>query len=90
MLNRATGQYSGSIRAIILHLFSTYGKITPQQAKAKEMELYQMHYDISQPVDTVFNSIDDLSDTSENANLPMTEQQMVDLACVIFAKQSIL
>ena len=49
-----------------------------------------MHCDISQPVDTVFNSIDDLSDTSENANSPMTEQQMVDLACVIFAKQSIL
>jgi hypothetical protein len=91
MLNRATGQHSGSIRAIILHLFSTcYGKITPQQVKAKEMELYQMHYDISQPIDTVFNSIDDPSDTSENANSPMTEQQMVDLACVIFAKQSIL
>jgi hypothetical protein len=48
MLNRATGQCSGSIRAIILHLFSTYGKITPQQVKAKEMELCQMHCDISQ------------------------------------------
>jgi hypothetical protein len=49
-----------------------------------------MHCDISQPVDTVFNSIDDPSDVSENANSPMTEQQMVDLAHVIFAKQSIL
>jgi hypothetical protein len=91
MLNRATGQHSGSIRAVVLHLFSAYGKITPQQVKAKEMELYQMvHYDISQPVDTVFNSIDDLSDISENTNSPMTEQQMDNLAYVIFAKQSIL
>jgi hypothetical protein len=90
VLNRATGQHSGSIRAVVLHLFSTYGKITPQQVKAKEMELHQMHCDISQPVDTVFNSIDDPSDVSENANSPMTEQQMVDLAYVIFAKQSIL
>jgi hypothetical protein len=90
MLNRVTGQHSGSIRAVVLHLFSTHGKITPQQVKAKEMELHQMHYDISQPVDTVSNSIDDPSDVSENANSPMTEQQMVDLACVIFAKQSIL
>jgi hypothetical protein len=90
MLNRATGQHSGSIRAVILHLFSAHGKITPQQVKAKERELHQMHYDISQPVDTIFNSIDDLSDVSENMNSPMTEQQMIDLACVIFAKQSIL
>jgi hypothetical protein len=90
MLNQATCQHSGSIRAVVLHLFSACGKITPQQVKAKEMELCQMHCDISQPVDTVFNSIDDLSDVSENANSPMTEQQMVDLACVIFAKQSIL
>jgi hypothetical protein len=47
MLNRATGQYSGSIGAILNHLFQTYGKVTPQQIKAKEMELYNMHYDIS-------------------------------------------
>jgi hypothetical protein len=90
MLNRATGQCSGSIRAVVLHLFSAHGKITPQRVKAKEMELHQMHWDISQPVDTVFNSIDDPSDVSENANSPMTEQQMVNLAHVIFAKQSIL
>jgi hypothetical protein len=48
MLNRATGQYSTNIRALVLHLFATYGKITPQQVKAKEMELYNMHYNISQ------------------------------------------
>jgi hypothetical protein len=30
MLNRATGQYSSSIRTLLLHLFNTYGKITPQ------------------------------------------------------------
>jgi hypothetical protein len=92
MLNRATGQYTGSIRDIMVQLFRTHGKITPQQVKAKEMEIYNMHYDISQPVDTVFNCIDDLSDLAENAMTPtpMTEQQMIDLAYVIFAKQSIL
>jgi hypothetical protein len=47
MLNRTTGQYSGSIRAILQQLFRTYGKVTPQQVKAKDMELYNMHYDIS-------------------------------------------
>jgi hypothetical protein len=90
MLNRATGQYSSSIRALLLHLFTTYGKITPQQVKAKEMELYNMHYDISQPVDTVFNCINDLSDLAEHVSSPMTPQQMIDLAYDIFAKQTIL
>jgi hypothetical protein len=90
LLNRATGQYSSSIRALLLHLFTTYGRITPQQVKAKEMELLNMHYDISQPVDNVFNSIDDLSDLAESANSPMSHQQLIDLAYVIFAKQPIL
>jgi hypothetical protein len=50
-----------------------------------------MHYDISQPVDTVFNCIDDLSDLAEHANSPMSPEQMIDLAYVmIFAKQTIL
>jgi hypothetical protein len=90
LLNRTTGQYSSSIRDLLSHLFNTYGKITPQQVKAKEMELYNMHYDISQPVDTVFNAIDDLSELADHAGSPMTPQQMIDLAYVIFAKQPIL
>jgi hypothetical protein len=90
LLNRATGQYSNSIHALLAHLFTTYGKITPQQVKAKEMEIYNMHYDISQPVDTVFNCIDDLSELADHARSPMSAQQMIDLAYVIFAKQPIL
>jgi hypothetical protein len=90
LLNRATGQYSTSVRTIFSHLFDTYGKITPQQVKAKEMELYNMSYDISQPVDTVFNSIDDLSELADHSGSPMSPQQMMDLAYVIFAKQPIL
>jgi hypothetical protein len=60
------------------------------QGKTKEVELLNMHYDISQPADKVFNNIDDLSDLAESANSPMTSQQMIDLAYVIFAKHPIL
>ena len=90
LLNRTTGQYSTDIRAVLLHLFTTHGKITPQQVKAKEMSTFNMHYDISQPVDTVFNTIDDLADLAEHARSPMTPQQMIDMAYVIFARQPIL
>ena len=90
LLNRATGQYSTSIRVLMLHLFTTYGKITPQQVKGREMELYNLHFDISQPVDNVFNSIADLAELADHANSPMTMRQMIDLAYVILAKQPIL
>ena len=90
LLNRATGQYSTNIRAVITHLFSTYGKITPQQVKAFEQTIYAMHYDISQPVDVVFNTIEDLADLADHGNSPMTAQQQIDLAYVILARQPIL
>jgi uncharacterized phage-associated protein len=92
MLNRTAGQHSGSIRAILQQLFQTYGKVTPQQVKAKDMELHNMHHDVSQPVDAIFNCIDDLSDLADHAMSPspMTDQQMVDLAYVTFAKQPLL
>ena len=90
LLNRATGQYSTSIRDMLLHLFTTYGRITPHQVKGTEVDLYNMTFDISQPIDTVFNTIDDLADLAEHANSPMTSQQMIDLAYVILSKQPIL
>jgi len=90
LLNRVTGQYNHDIRSVIMHLFSTYGKITPQQVKAKEAAVLGMHYDISKPVDIVFNAIDDLADLADHARSPMSPQQMLDLAYVIFARQPIL
>jgi heptaprenylglyceryl phosphate synthase len=91
LLNRATGQYATSIRAVVTHLFATHGKITPpQQVKATEQSIYGMHYDITQPVDIVFNTIEDLADLAEHANSPMSEQQQIDMAYVILARQPIL
>jgi hypothetical protein len=89
LLNHITGQYSTDVHAVLLHLFTTHGKITPHQVKAKEMSTLNMHYDISLPVDTAFNAIDDLIDLAEHALSPMLGQ-MIDLANVIFARQPIL
>jgi hypothetical protein len=90
LLNRTTGQYASNLRDVLTHLFTTHGKITPQQIRTKENAIYNMAFDISQPVDTVFNAIDDLADLAEHANSTMSPQQMMDLAYVIFAKHPIL
>ena len=66
MLYRTRGQYADSIRDVLSQLFLTYGKVTPQQIKAKEMSVYNMRYNIVQPVDTVFNSVNDLLDLADH------------------------
>jgi len=77
LLNQATGQHASSIRAVLLHLFATYGKITPQQVKAKDMAIYNTHYSIVLPVDTVFNAIHHLVfDLAEHGNFPLTSQSV--------------
>ena len=90
MLNTATGCYAANICALLLHLFTTYGKVTPQQIMSKEHELATMHYDLSHPVEIVFNAIEDLSELTEHAHQPMSQMQLINLAYVIFAKQPIL
>lgn len=90
MLNTTTGRYAANIRVLIDHLFTTYGKITPQQIMQKEMELQSLHFDLSHPVDIVFNAIEDLSELADHAGQPMSAMQMNALAFVIFAKQPLL
>jgi hypothetical protein len=75
---------------VVTHLFSTYGKIMPQQVTAKQHAVYPMHYNIMQPVDTVFNTIEYLTELAEHATSPMSAQQQIDMAYVIFAREPIL
>ena len=49
-----------------------------------------MYYDITQPVDIVFNAIEDLTKLADHGNYLMTKNQMINLAFVILAKQPIL
>lgn len=65
---------------MMTHLFATYGKLSPQQVKTKDAELTNMTFDLSQPIDIVFNAIEDLSALAIHAHSPMTAQQMIDLA----------
>ena len=88
--NVNTSRYGDSILALTQHLYSTYGRITPQQVKSRDMELYNMPFDLSFPFDSIFNVVDDLMELSEHAGIPMTADQSVNLAYDIFAHQPIL
>ena len=88
--NRSTSSYTGSIEAILLHLFTTYGKITPIQVQAKEQSTANMEYSIVMPVDVVFDAIEDLSDLAEHGMSPITSQKQIDMAYLILAKEPLL
>jgi hypothetical protein len=90
LLDRTTGQYATNLRDVLSHLFATHGRITPQQICDKQNAISNMAFDISMPVDTVFNEIDDLADLAEHANSALTPNQMMDLAYVIFSKHPVL
>jgi hypothetical protein len=90
LLNRATGQYSTSIRLMLKHLFDTHGKITPQQVTTKQLNIYNMVFTIALPVDVVFNAVDDLVDLAEHAGSALTAQQMIDLAYQVLSKEPLL
>ena len=88
--NQQTGRYSSNFPAILQHLFTTYGHITPQQLKTREIEICCMHFHMALTVDAIFNTIDELTDLAEYELTPMSSTQAVSLAYVVFSKNTIL
>lgn len=84
--NRVTGQLPSDIRAIFLYLFKVYGKIKPEFLLLKKNEVETKRYDISDPIDTIFNEIEDLAELGELSNKPFSETQLVDFGFIIFNK----
>ena len=54
------------------------------------MDICNMQFNMSHPVDIVFNAIDDLIKISENALMPISSSQAVNLAYVEFVRNPIL
>ena len=51
--NVNTSRCGDSIRLLTQHLYSIYGRITPQQVKTRKLELYNLPFDVSLPVDSI-------------------------------------
>ena len=74
--------------AVLQHLFPMYGHITPQQLKTREVEICNMHFHISIPVDAIFNSIDELMELAEYAFTPWPLLKQLVLFMWNFSKAS--
>ena len=84
--NRVTGQLPQDVRNIFLYLFRVYGKIKTEFLLEKKYELETRSYYISDPIDTIFNEIEDLAELGELSAKPFSESQLIDFGFIIINK----
>ena len=98
-LNALRNRTSNSIKApvfdVLNFLGNTYGKVTGEQLQEKEDRVNRMAYSLHQPIDLIFNALDDLADYAELSNSPYTERQIVSktymiLNCTQYFQQPLL
>jgi len=84
--NRITGQLPGDIRLVKTHLFSTYGKINEQELQTKYDETTKMSYHVSDPIDDIYNAVEDLCEIADLAETPYSPRQQVNIGYLIVNK----
>jgi hypothetical protein len=82
--NPLTQAFTVPLNEILQHLMTVYGKLNPKTFKSMKDEVESYQYDISLPVDVVFDPIDDLAELAGVADQPMTEAQMINIAFIVF------
>ena len=68
--NRITGQLPAYIQLLKIHLFYTNGRINENKLQTKYDDTKKLAYNVSDPIDDIFNSVEDLCKISELANFP--------------------
>ena len=81
-----TNKLNNSIPEILMHLFTTYGDVTPTDLRELTSRVENLTFPPSEPVDTIFSEIDDLAAISEIANAPITVTQKINMAYIHFQK----
>ena len=67
-----TGKLPPDIREIYLYLFRIYGKVKPEFLLQRKNEVEKKRYNMADPIDQIFNEIEDLAELGEFSNKPFT------------------
>ena len=79
----ATALLAGDIPVILEHLFGRYGVVRGEDVKVREAEILKTHFTPSEPLVLVWNPIAELKKLAIQANIPYTEQQLLEFALQI-------
>ena len=77
--NRLTNTITTPIPTILQYLFSTYGKITSDKVTAVESALRTKVFDITQPMEVMYNEVEDLQELATAGSMPFSDPQLVSL-----------
>ena len=87
--NSITGQITPLVPTILNVMYNNYRRITPQQLDDKTTIVKSMTYDPAQPINLIFNSIENPVEYSLSAEAELTQSQTINVALVILQKQRI-
>jgi hypothetical protein len=83
---RSSNSLQGTVTQILDHLQTVYGRVSPQMLEDREQELRTMPYKTTDPIDVVFNAVEDYVNFAELGQQPLTQRQTIAKAYVILNK----
>jgi hypothetical protein len=83
---RTSNSLRGTVNAILDHLQTVYGRVSPQMLEDRDQELRNMTYNTKYPIDIVFNAVEDFVDFADLGQQPLTTRQTIAKAYVILNK----
>ena len=87
--NCITGQLPADIWLLKNHLFDTYGNINENELQTQYDITTKLTYDVSEPIDDAFNTVEDLYKVTELADCPYLARQQVNIRYLVVSKQPI-
>ena len=84
--DRVTGTINTNIWDILTHLWTSYGRVTPQMLQEEDYDIISTGYDIRTPIDTLFNKLEDYNELSSIGNAPVPPTQLMSRAYIILLK----
>lgn len=87
--NHVTGQLPGDIKILRDHLLSTYGKVLEHELYGKYDITTKLTYNMSDPINKIFNLVEDLCEAAKLGNYPYSPIQQVNIGYQIVSKRRI-
>ena len=81
--DRTTNSINMPVFNVLDHLGNTYRNVTEEMLQERKERVSRMSYSLSQPINIIFNALDNLADYAELSDTPFSERQIMAKAFMI-------
>ena len=85
LADRMLGFANRTTRHLLVHLTTTYGKLTPGQLELND-KAFKSDYDTNDPIENLYEQIENTTDTAEEAGVPYSQGQILNNALNILTR----